>query len=70
MRIFVRPPDPAGHPSDELVTHARTVLRQSRIFSARPGGIANGCAVLLVNTFDKVAAITTLRNAGLAVFTD
>ncbi len=70
MRIFVRPPDPAGHPSDGLVTHACTVLHQSRIFSARPGGIANGCAVVLVNPFDKAAALTTLGKAGLEVFTD
>ncbi len=70
MRIFVRPPDPAGHPSDGLAMHACTVLRQSHIFSARPGGISNGCAVVLVSPFDKAAALATLGNTGLEVFTD
>jgi len=50
--------------------HACTVLRQSRIFSARPGGIADGCAVVVVNPFDKAAALATLGKAGLEAFTD
>lgn len=70
MRIFVRPLDPAGQPSESLAEHVCTVLRHSRIFSARPNGIANGCAVVLVNPLDKAAVLASLRNAGLEAFTD
>jgi hypothetical protein len=45
MRIFVQPPEMGDSP-DGLVLRACDVLREKRVFSARPGGIINGSGVV------------------------
>ena len=69
MRIFIQPPN-VEDPLDGLTLHACEVLRGSRLFSARPGGIVNGSAVVLVNPLEMADALVALKSVGLQAFSD
>jgi hypothetical protein len=69
MRIFVQPPNP-GDSLDGLVLRACDVLRQSLVFSARPRGIIDDCAVVLIEPLELADAMTALRKAGMRASSD
>jgi hypothetical protein len=70
MRIVLLPPDPGAQPGD-LAMRACMVLRHSLILSARPGGIVNERAVVLVAPPDVLQAVSILKRSGIeAIATD
>jgi len=69
MRIFVQPPNPGESP-DGLALRACDVLRQSLVFSARPGGIIGDCAVVLIEPLELAEAMTALEKAGIRASSD
>jgi len=44
------------------------VLRDSHVISARPGGIIDGCAVVLVSSIETTEALEALERAGIDAF--
>jgi hypothetical protein len=69
MRIFLQPPMEGASP-DGLAMRACEVLRHSLIMSARPGGIINDRAVVLVADPDLPQAIALLKKARMYAESD
>ena len=69
MRIFVQPPEMGDSP-DGLVLRACDVLREKRVYSARPGGIINGSGVVLINPLELADALAALNQAGIPASSD
>lgn len=66
MRIYIQSPN--TDLSDERAVHACMVLRDSHVISARPGGIIDGCAVVLVSSIETTEALEALERAGIDAF--
>jgi hypothetical protein len=65
MRIFVLPySDESLDRPDEVIRRAVSILRTSRIMSAREGGILNGRAVVLIDAEEVPEALARLDQAG------
>jgi hypothetical protein len=69
MRIFLLEPDPDS-PRGELEMRACRVLRHYMILSARPGGIVNDRAVVLVSEPDAAQAVALLKKSGIDSYLD
>jgi len=69
MRIFLLPSDP-DFPTGELEMRACRVLRHHMILSARPGGIVNERAVVLVSAPDAQQAVAILKKSGIESVAD
>jgi hypothetical protein len=46
------------------------VLRDSHVISARPGGVINGCPVVMVSSIETTEALEALEKAGIPAFAD
>lgn len=68
MRIFIQSPNTDR--SDQPAVHACLVLRDSNVVSARPGGIIDGCAVVLVSSIETTEALEALEKAGIHALAD
>ena len=64
MRIFIEPPSYLGGSVDQSV-QALEVLREAGIASARPGGIIDYYAVVLVDLPDAAKALAVLGKSGM-----
>jgi hypothetical protein len=69
MRIFLLSPD-SDSPNGDLEMRACRVLRHHMILSARPGGIINDRAVVLVAPPDAQHAVAVLKKSGIESYTD
>ena len=69
MRIFIQPPHASGS-VDQSVRTAHELLHNSKIFSARPGGIINEWGVVLIGATEVTHALAVLKEAGMRAFLD
>jgi hypothetical protein len=69
MRIFIQPPH-AGGSVDQSVRTAHELLHNSKILSARPGGVIYDRGVVLIEAAEVTHALAVLKEAGMRAFLD
>ena len=69
MGIFIRTPHLGGS-ADQSARQAFEVLREAGIASARPGGIIDYYAVVLVDLPDAAKALAVLGKSGIRAVLD